>query len=75
LHLFYRFASEYGKTKGHEMIVNLKITQQELADMIGSSRVAVAKALKELKTANIIGRENRYYVLKEDPCLAIHEFE
>ncbi len=75
LHLFYRFASEYGMAREREMIINLKITQQELADMLGSSRVAVAKALKELKAANIIGMENRYYVLKEDPCLAIHEFE
>ncbi|HZK84604.1 MAG TPA: Crp/Fnr family transcriptional regulator [Desulfosporosinus sp.] len=75
LQLFYRLAEQYGQKRSTSTLIDLKITQQELADMIGSSRVMVIQALKELKAANIIDRENRYYVLKNDPCLSAHVFE
>jgi len=75
LRLFYRFAEQYGQNTPTFTLIDLKITQQELADMIGSSRVMVIHALNELKAANIIGKEKRYYVLKNDPCLSAHIFE
>ena len=56
-------------------MIELQITQQELADMIGSSRVMVVQAIKELKAFNVIDREKRYYILKKDPCLAVHAYE
>jgi len=75
LHLFYRFANDYGQKHESGLLIDLKVTQQELADMIGSSRVMVVHALKEFEEANIIGREKRYYILKEDPCISTHLFE
>jgi CRP/FNR family transcriptional regulator len=75
LRLFYRLAEQYGRKTPTLTLIDLKITQQELADMIGSSRVMVIHALNELKAAKIIDQENRYYVLKNDPCLSIHLFE
>ncbi|TGE36337.1 Crp/Fnr family transcriptional regulator [Desulfosporosinus fructosivorans] len=75
LQLFYRLAEQYGKQTPTSTLIDLKITQQELADMIGSSRVMVIQALKEFKAANIIDREKRYFVLKDDPCISIHKFE
>ncbi|MBV7272633.1 Crp/Fnr family transcriptional regulator [Clostridium sp. PL3] len=75
LYLFYHFAKEYGESKGEELLIDIIITQQELADMIGASRVMVGQAIKELITSNIIGREKRYYTLKKDPCLCRHTFE
>lgn len=74
LRLFYRLAEQYGQKTSTSTLIDLKITQQELADMIGSSRVMVIQALNELKAANIIDREKRYYVLKNDPCLSAHIF-
>ncbi|MDR3541566.1 MAG: Crp/Fnr family transcriptional regulator [Desulfosporosinus sp.] len=74
LRLFYRFAEQYGRKTPTSTLIDLKITQQELADMIGCSRVMVIQALKELKAANIIDLENRYYVLKNDPCISAHTF-
>ncbi|AFV01592.1 MULTISPECIES: helix-turn-helix domain-containing protein [unclassified Dehalobacter] len=56
-------------------MIDLIITQQELADMIGSSRVMVIQALNELKEAKIVDRTNRYYILKDDPCLSTHIFK
>jgi len=74
LRLFYRFAGDYGKESEAGTLIDLKITQQELADMIGSSRVMVIHALQELEAANIIGRVNRQYLLKPDPCTSTHTF-
>lgn len=73
--LFYRLAEQYGQKTSTWTLIDLKITQQELAEMIGSSRVMVIQALNELKAANIIDREKRFYVLKNDPCLSSHIFE
>ncbi|WP_088224976.1 Crp/Fnr family transcriptional regulator [Desulfosporosinus sp. FKB] len=75
LGLFYNLAKQYGKKLQNSTMIDLIITQQELADMIGSSRVMVIQTLNELKDANIIDRKNRYYILKEDPCLSTHIFE
>ncbi|MEN3005855.1 Crp/Fnr family transcriptional regulator [Dehalobacterium formicoaceticum] len=75
LNLFYKFANEYGQKEACGQLIDLKVTQQELADMIGSSRVMVVQALKELKEASIIDREKGYYVLKDDPCVSAHIFE
>ncbi|HWQ41409.1 MAG TPA: Crp/Fnr family transcriptional regulator [Desulfosporosinus sp.] len=75
LRLFYRLAEQYGQKTPNSTLIDLKITQQELADMIGSSRVMVIQALNELKAANIIDQEKRYYILKNDPCLSAHIFE
>lgn len=75
LRLFYRFAEEYGTAEEDGVLIALKITQQELADCIGSSRVMVVHALKELETADLIGRRGKYYILKPDPCTSVHIFE
>jgi len=75
LRLFYRLAEQYGQSTPTFTLIDLKITQQELADMIGSSRVMLIHALNELKAANIIDKVRRYSVLKNDPCLSAHIFE
>lgn len=75
LRLFYHLAEEFGQVTPSATLIDLKITQQELADMIGASRVMVIQALKELKAADIIDKENRYFILKNDPCLNVHTFD
>jgi len=75
LGLLYNLAKQYGKKLPTSTVIDLIITQQELANMIGSSRVMVIQALNELKEAKIIDRKNRYYILKDDPCLSTHIFE
>ncbi len=71
----YNLANQYGKKLPNATMIDLIITQQELADMIGSSRVMVIQALNELKEAKIVDRTNRYYILKDDPCLSTHIFK
>lgn len=69
LKLFIRLSGEYGIRKKEETLIDLKLTQQEIADMIGASRVMVAQKLKELKDNKIIGRQGKYYTLYNDPCI------
>ena len=59
LRLFYRLAEQYGQKTSNSTLIDLKITQQELSEMIGASRVMVIHALNELKAAKIIDREKR----------------
>jgi len=70
LRLFYRLAGEYGRKVPEATVIELKVTQQELADMVGASRVMVVQALKELKETGIIDRVGKYYVVKSDPCIS-----
>ncbi|PKM82857.1 MAG: Crp/Fnr family transcriptional regulator [Firmicutes bacterium HGW-Firmicutes-14] len=69
LRLLIRFANEYGKTISDMVIIELNITQQDMANMIGASRVKVAQVLKEFRSAGILSRHGRYYMLKTDFCV------
>lgn len=72
LKTFYALAQKCGRPASTSTVIELKLTQQELADMIGASRVMVAQALRELKVSNIISCRRGYYALKEDPCVKTH---
>lgn len=69
LKLFYALAQKCGRPTPTSTVIELKLTQQELADMVGASRVMVAQALRELKASNIISCQRGYYALREDPCV------
>ena len=68
LRMLSRLADEYGRVITGETVIELAITQQELANMVGASRVAVAQVLKMFKEAGVIGRQGRYYTLITYPC-------
>ncbi len=68
----------YELSKGHGVymkdgvLVDLKITHQSLADMIGISRESVTRGIKELKREGIIKyMKNRHYVLDASPFRSI----
>lgn len=64
-----RLADEHGRKVSGGTLIDLKITQQELAEMVGASRVMVAQILKDLKEAEIVWRNGKHYVLRIDPCV------
>lgn len=72
LRVFIRLAEDYGRKVSDGTLIELEITQQELANMVGASRVMVAQILKELKKAGIVLRNTKHYVLRTDPCLEKH---
>lgn len=72
LRLLIRLAGEYGRKRPDGTVIELEITQQELANMVGASRVMVANVLRELKELGIIGRHGKYYQLMPDSCIEKH---
>ena len=47
------------------MKINEKLTQQEVADRVGSSREMVARILKDLTIGDYIEVEGRHIILKK----------
>lgn len=69
LRLLIRLAAEYGRKVPDGTLIELEITQQELADMVGASRVMTVQVLQQFTEAGIIERQGKHYVLKSDPCI------
>ncbi|MQL51870.1 cyclic nucleotide-binding domain-containing protein [Desulfofundulus thermobenzoicus] len=65
LSLLVRLAREHGEVCPEGTRIRFHLTQQEIASMVGASRVMVAQALKELITSNYLCREEKYYVLRD----------
>ena len=70
LNLFIRLAGEHGEPCDEGTIIKIHLTQQDIADFVGASRVMVAHALKELTEKNYLIRNNKYYILKDHCPLA-----
>lgn len=69
LRLLVRLANEHGKMTSHMTIIELNITQQEMGNMIGASRVKVSQVLRELRDAGVVGHNSKYYTIKTDFCI------
>lgn len=65
LKLFVRLAREYGQPVSEGCLIPLKLTQQDIANMLGVSRVTVVQVLKELRKANRLDKQGKYYVLRD----------
>ncbi|HML87562.1 MAG TPA: Crp/Fnr family transcriptional regulator [Methylomusa anaerophila] len=64
LSLMIRMANEHGESCHEGVRITIPLTQQEIASLVGASRVMVVQAIKELTMQNYLCRENRYYILK-----------
>ena len=60
-----RLAEDYGVTKENGLFINIKLTHQQIADMSGSVRETVTKALLELQDKEIISMEKKYILIKK----------
>lgn len=72
LRILHRLADEHGRQVDSGVLIEVELTQQELANMVGISRVKVAQIISELKDSELIERDGKYYLLKADPCLKKH---
>lgn len=61
---FIQSAKEYGEDCLDGTIIKFYLTQQEIASVVGASRVMVSHALQELMKNGSIERQKKYYVLK-----------
>lgn len=64
LSLFIRLAQEYGESCTEGTIIKICLTQEEIASIVGASRVMVSQTLRELIKMDYIYRKKKYYVLK-----------
>lgn len=60
-----RLSSQEGRWVEQKLVIDFSLTHQELADLIGCSRVTVTKGLNELKDKGIIDIQNRKIVIKD----------
>ncbi|HWR44833.1 Crp/Fnr family transcriptional regulator [Sporomusa sp.] len=64
LGLMIRLAREQGEACADGSRITIPLTQQEIAALVGASRVMVSQSIKELTAKNYLCREKRHYILK-----------
>lgn len=65
--LILRLSARYGTRVGKEIFLNIPLTHQEIADMIGTSRQTVTSALSALKRQGVLSIDNhRIYIESEE---------
>jgi len=68
----YQLAKRHGIRDAHGTIIDLKITHQELAEMVGTSRETVTRVLARLKDQGILEIDQRRMTLLDADAL-LHE--
>jgi CRP/FNR family transcriptional regulator len=69
LRVLLHLADKYGQRTEDATQIELAITQQELADMVGASRVMVANVLKNLYEEGVVHRRNGRYSVSVNDCM------
>lgn len=67
--LLVKLASEYGVDDARGTLVSLKITHQELANLIGSTRETVSLTLSQFKRKRLIATEGRRVIISDSEAL------
>ncbi|BBH22423.1 Crp/Fnr family transcriptional regulator [Paenibacillus baekrokdamisoli] len=63
-------AEEYGITLNQTIMINLRLTQQQIADMVGCTREMVSKVLTELQADHIIVVNKKRIIVKNKHLLS-----
>jgi CRP/FNR family transcriptional regulator len=63
--LLTRLCSRYGKSDGNHVLLDIALTHQEMADMIGTSRQTVTTVLSTLRKKGILKMEQRSIYLQD----------
>lgn len=64
-----RFSNSYGVQKDDGILINVQLTNQDVANYIGTTRESVNRMLNDLKREKIIGVEKGYIIIKDLPFL------
>lgn len=68
----YRLSEDYGKPVPGGLLIDLKLTHQELANMVGTVRESVTKVLQELQDLDIISIEKKRIIIHDMKKLRIN---
>jgi CRP-like cAMP-binding protein len=67
--LILRLSARYGTRVGKEIFLNIPLTHQEIADMVGTSRQTVTTILGELKRQGVLAIDNRRIHIESEELL------
>ncbi len=67
---FLNLADEFGVPKPDGLVINLKLTHNDLASLIASTRETVSAAIKEFRNQELIECKNHCFVLLNEERLA-----
>lgn len=64
LNLLVRLAQEHGESCPQGLYLKIRLTQQEIASLVGVSRVMVSQVINELIAAEYLSKDRKNYILK-----------
>ncbi len=67
--LIVRLSARYGTRAGKEVFLNIPLTHQEMADMVGTSRQTVTTVLSALKRQGVLSIDNRRIHIESEELL------
>ncbi|MCZ8523875.1 MULTISPECIES: Crp/Fnr family transcriptional regulator [Paenibacillus] len=65
-----KLAEEHGLPRSSGSLINMKLTHQQLANMVGTVRESVTKVLQELQEDDIITIDKKYILVKDPERMA-----
>lgn len=71
--LLLTFAESYGVPYDGKVLIQEKISQQTLSNLLGINRVTAVRAIKELKDMSLIEQINGYYCIRDISRLQRHQ--
>lgn len=60
-----RLAKEFGQVHGEGVLIDVKLTHQQMADMVGSIRETVTKVLLELQDEHLIFIDKKKIIIRD----------
>lgn len=66
INLLMRLSRQYGVKENDTIRIDIRLTHEEIANMIGTTRSTVSKIVKELTRANVIYTKNKFIYLADD---------
>lgn len=67
----HRLSEDYGKPIPGGLLIDLKLTHQQLANLVGTVRESVTKVLQELQDRKIISIENKRIIIHDPKSLIV----
>lgn len=64
---------KFGRRVPNGELIDLRLTHQGIAELIGTTRVTVTRLLKELEEEGKIIRQQRHYIILGDRFLEVHQ--
>ena len=66
MNLLMRLSRQYGVKENDTIRIDIRLTHEEIANMIGTTRSTASKIIKELTKANVIYTKNKFIYVTDD---------